>query len=464
METNAVWSGAVDEEDYREMGKRGYPLVHVHAMEAVEADIHKLPIKHILAHIAGMRLTIPKGDRSKKEKLVQHVLAQASPDVIEALRGAGTRYQQEKNGGGGTERTRKRKRDDDTEQSNNVGCVEEQGGARGHAYNLTEFLELPSSDEVKECYRKFYDATATSALAMATCAVCARECSVQGDGIQSMKVTDIPNAHRLHPRKGHPRHTLVNGMLLEPSAVYDSAGVQSVTICTQCSFDLRNKGHHPPRFSLANQLWIGEQPWVLKQLTFPEQLLIAHLYPRVYVFKLFPKRSRGIRDISSMQNAMRGNVSTYDHNMDAIIDMVDGNLMPRPPTILASLISITFIGVGRLPSEWMRSMFRVRRQAVKDALLWLQKNNPKYYGRTQMSSERLENLPVDDVPFEISGVVRQSDDTGIIDEESNGYVPQDDDEVMVTREDTGEAEQIVRESGEGPGVVPLQVSGTIDTV
>ncbi|KAI5981974.1 hypothetical protein EDD15DRAFT_2111124, partial [Pisolithus albus] len=134
----------------------------------------------------------------------------------------------------------------------------------------------------------------------------------------------------------------------------------------------------PPRLSLANELWIGEQPWVLKQLTFPEQLLIAHLYPRVYVFKLFPKRSGGTRNISSLQNAMRGNVSTYDHNMDAISDMVDGNLMLRPPAILASLISITFIGVGDLPSKWIRSMFRVRRQAVKQALLWLQENNPKY--------------------------------------------------------------------------------------
>lgn len=68
-------------------------------------------------------------------------------------------------------------------------------------------------------------------------------------------------------------------------------------------------------------------------IRFPEQLLIAQLYPRVYIFKLFPKRSGGVRDVSALQNAMRGNVCTYDHNMDAISAMVEGQLMPRPPTI-----------------------------------------------------------------------------------------------------------------------------------
>ncbi|KAI6131340.1 hypothetical protein EV401DRAFT_1850398 [Pisolithus croceorrhizus] len=199
-------------------------------------------------------------------------------------------------------------------------------------------------------------------------------------------------------------------------------------ICRQCTEDLRHKSEKAPRYSLANELWIGEQPWELKQLSFPEQLLIAHLYPRVYVFKLFPKRRAGAHNLASMQNSMRGNVSTYDHNMEAIADMLEGNLMPPPATILASMVSITFIRVGPLPKNCLRSTFRVRRHAVRDALRWLQQNNPKYYGSIEIDASRLEDLPVDDVPIEISSVIRQLEDTSVVERESDGYVPVDDDE------------------------------------
>ncbi|KAI6009202.1 hypothetical protein BKA83DRAFT_4070794 [Pisolithus microcarpus] len=62
-----------------------------------------------------------------------------------------------------------------------------------------------------------------------------------------------------------------------------------VTICAGCLVELKQKVASPPRHSLANNMWIGEIPWVLKVLTFPEQLLVVLAYPRVYVFKLFPK-------------------------------------------------------------------------------------------------------------------------------------------------------------------------------
>ncbi|KIK29098.1 hypothetical protein PISMIDRAFT_6979 [Pisolithus microcarpus 441] len=115
--------------------------------------------------------------------------------------------------------------------------------------------------------------------------------------------------------------------------------------------------------------------------------------------------------------------------------------MPHLPTILASLISVTFVGVGYLPRNWLRSTFRVRRHAVQEVLQWLMTNNPKYYGAIEISRERLQSLPEDDVPVEISSVIRQSDDVGIVEQESEGYVPVDNEEA---------------------DVVPLQVSGMID--
>ena len=69
--------------------------------------------------------------------------------------------------------------------------------------------------------------------------------------------------------------------------------------------DLRRQVTLPPRFLLVNNLWVGAVPTELSSLTFPEQLLIAHLYPHVYVFKLFPKSGGGTT--AGLQHGMCGN-------------------------------------------------------------------------------------------------------------------------------------------------------------
>lgn len=80
----------------------------------------------------------------------------------------------------------------------------------------------------------------------------------------------------------------------------------------------------------------------------PEQQLITLLYPCVYVVKLYPKDQCAHFEECTLQTALQGNVSMYALNMDKIADMVAGHLMPRPPVILANLISITFVGKGHL--------------------------------------------------------------------------------------------------------------------
>lgn len=213
-------------------------------------------------------------------------------------------------------------------------------------------------------------------------------------------------------------------MLLQPEGVTCQGGRSVANICGKCLHDLQKETQLPPKFSLANNLWIGAIPAELGSLTFPEQLLIAHLYPRVYVFKLFPKSGGGPTD--GMQRGMRGNVSTYKLSVEAMVAMVEGKLMPRPPTILSSLIAITYVGVGKIPKKWLHSTFRVRRHHVVRALRWLQDNNPKYYGDITISEDQLDQLPEDDVPDEILGLIRQSNDAGLVDQESSGYVRTED--------------------------------------
>lgn len=114
--------------------------------------------------------------------------------------------------------------------------------------------------------------------------------------------------------------------------------------------------------------------------------------------------------------------------------MLEGNLMPRPPALLASLISVTFIGIGQLRKSWLQQFFCVQHRKVHAALSWLKKNNPKYYGNITIDPNRLAQLPENDVPPEILSIVRQSTDTGMIDQESAGYVPveeEDQDSLML---------------------------------
>ena len=201
-----------------------------------------------------------------------------------------------------------------------------------------------------------------------------------------------------------------------------------VRVCKDCLVELKDESKKPPTYSLANNLWIGRIPWQLQVLTFSEQLLIALLYPRVYVFKLYPKDINFHPDGSVLQSGMQGNVSTYDLDVKGVASMLQGNLMPRPPLILPSVILVTFIGRGSAPKQSLHSIFHVRRQVVFEALRWLKANNQKYYGDIQIDPERLRGLPEDDVPIEILSVIRQSDDTGLVDQESAGYAPMDSDE------------------------------------
>lgn len=149
-----------------------------------------------------------------------------------------------------------------TETTEDAECEDEK--------NEFFFLQGLSKEDRNTCYSRFYEATSNASVATSICAVCARDRWTVLDGITEIPLTAIPNVHRLIPCRIHPKHDLFDGKLLH------RAGVRVVEDAVYVT-----------RHSLANNLWIGDVPWVLKTLTFPEQLLIALAYARVYVFKLF---------------------------------------------------------------------------------------------------------------------------------------------------------------------------------
>ncbi len=376
-------------------------------------DIDLLTVGELISLVKN-HLSLPREVRLRKERVVAHIKTYATEELLAVIEAAamakfaGRKRQREDNQ---TARRLERRLEREVERSPEPA----------------NYLKLPDEEETRRCYEQFYVATGMDALRTMVCGVCAREVRERDDGVERIKLDSLPYRARLHPREPHPNHELYEGCLLEPAGVSVTEKGIVLNICRSCRDDLKRDASEPPKFSLANNLWIGKVPEELAVLTVPEQMLVAQLFPRVYVFKLFPK-TPGFRPTKgSLQRAMRGTVSTYELDTQGIASMADGDLLPRPPSVLASVISVTFVGIGTLPKRWLRYTFRVRREVVRRALRRLQGDH-RHYGHITISEERLTALPEDDVPEELLSVVRQCHDAGASVQEGAGYVPRDDED------------------------------------
>ncbi|KAG9310661.1 hypothetical protein JVU11DRAFT_9247 [Chiua virens] len=173
-------------------------------------------------------------------------------------------------------------------------------------------------------------------------------------------------------------------------------------------------------------MWIGEVPDEISTLTLPERMLIARYYSAAYIVKLYPK-NRGAQswDPATLNQGLRGNVSSYRLNTQDIVSMVDGRFLPPHPSILLATIGVTFVGPQNVPDRCMPPMLMVNRSRIKTALQFLQRANPLYWN-VIISEENLHLLPEHGVPDEIMAVVQHSDDMDILEQEHSGYTDLDD--------------------------------------
>ncbi|KAI6138054.1 hypothetical protein BKA82DRAFT_3926188, partial [Pisolithus tinctorius] len=155
-----------------------------------------------------------------------------------------------------------------------------------------------------------------------------------------------------------------------------------------------------PKYALNNNMWIGDIPLALQKLNFMETLLVAWHYPRCYVFKLYPRDGGQSQNPRHLQWAMAGNVTLYEINTPAVVDMLEGTLMPQTVQTLSSVLVITFIGTKHLLTDWLSHTFRVRQDIVYEALKWLQENNVNYED-IKICHEHMDALLKDGIPGEI---------------------------------------------------------------
>lgn len=282
-------------------------------------------------------------------------------------------------------------------------------------------MDLPTKAEKKACLTAFLNATSTEALRVEVCVICAREMAQQ-DG-KRMQMEDLPHSDVLIPERTHPHHTLWESrLLLTEKLVATDTGTEG-WCCDQCVTSL--KAGKVPRLSLANGMWIGPIPEELSGLTIPEEMLIALQYPRCFVYKVYAKHGGAHnQDPDTLQSAMKGNVTSFQLNPGEVAHMIDGELYPCRPSILPSLVSVAFIGKRKPPKNWLKKMFRVRRDRVRRALIWLKTNHPRY-SHIEIREDLLEQLPEDDIPLEILATMTHQPDDLVAEREGETYVVDD---------------------------------------
>jgi hypothetical protein len=280
------------------------------------------------------------------------------------------------------------------------------------------FLQAASSELVESCISRFIDRTNNATMEMSVCVVCAREMfCVQ---VKEMLVDDIPNCNLLAPFKHHQACVLTNGMLLHWLALKQSTTGVRGNVCENCMSNLQKK--RLSCLALVNGMWTGELPSQLAILTVPEQYLIPRHFSAAYIMKMYPKQ----KGTKSLNNGLRGNMSTYRLDTNEITELVSDDVYPWPVKILASTIRVTFVGLQNVPKRCYPGFLRVQRQKVCEALVWLKANN-SLYEKIVICEKRLEELVQDGIPTEILSTMRYSDDIEAVDRERVGFFPDDED-------------------------------------
>ncbi|SJL05062.1 uncharacterized protein ARMOST_08434 [Armillaria ostoyae] len=289
------------------------------------------------------------------------------------------------------------------------------------------FLEAVPEHCVHERINKFNQSTGNEALSTNTCAVCGRE--MESRLSESIALSDIPHPQLLKPTQVHASHILSSDMLLYTESKKPTT--ENVFLCQDCLCSLQAK--QLPRLALANDLWIGHMPYQLGILTLPERVLIAQYFPAAYIVKLYPKiKNTRNWDSALFSSGMKGNVSTYPLPHAHIASFIDGRQsMPPPAGILSALISVTFIQPNKKLQYPFPTCLHVRRRVVFEALTWLHQYNP-LWANIHIDEERLQQLPENGVPEEITMTARVSHDFDVLAQEQSGYVPEpcDNDDTM----------------------------------
>jgi hypothetical protein len=154
-------------------------------------------------------------------------------------------------------------------------------------------------------------------------------------------------------------------------------------VCLSCRAALRN--NKVPKYALAQGLWIGSVPEELACLRYIERMLVARV-----------RHSCCCVRISSGMRKMKANAVAFRAPVPKMYD-----ILPPPREDIQEVLAIMFTGPCK-PSadDFKRTPFLVRRNHVKQALLWLTLNHIDY-ADIKLSEHNLAQYPEDMPPVSV---------------------------------------------------------------
>ncbi|PPQ80093.1 hypothetical protein CVT24_006535 [Panaeolus cyanescens] len=237
-------------------------------------------------------------------------------------------------------------------------------------------------DSLKEkILRLFKEQTSSESLKTFSCAVCgtSASCHEQHDVMVDSMNLDMLRAplnyasHIPMPMASFDTDNILNDVLMDPNGVVrNENGKLIARTCQQCYRSL-TKDKLPP-LALANRMFLGSVPPVLADLTPIEEAMIAKCQAKCWVIQLKDESATVVSPDS--QRGIRGHIIIYPQNPSEIAQQL-------PPSIddVMSPICVLFVGSSPPSLEWLRQKAKpltVRREKVRQALIWLKKHNPLY--------------------------------------------------------------------------------------
>ncbi|CAF5068817.1 unnamed protein product [Rotaria sp. Silwood1] len=302
----------------------------------------------------------------------------------------------------------------------------------------------PIPHELKETrLLKFLQQMSMSVLADATCAICNVRTPIQ----QSKKVplSKIPNIHLLKV-SDELKNLITNGpsslsqhldgnstailqniqipstfdsssfhydnsVILYTNGLFQQNKVNMCILCQKCHISLSNG--QIPKFSAANNMWLGDVPSELQGLTIPEEKLISLYRHNSCIIKLHSP----FHSTTTAQTALKGNCITFLQNVPNIV-----NSLPLTLNELCDTLKVIFVGAHPPERIQLKKVLTVRKKKIIEALHWLKKHNVLYQN-VDINLKNIAQLPEDDVPECIMSTMEQKIGDEEIQSERIGYIP-----------------------------------------
>ncbi|CAF1543835.1 unnamed protein product, partial [Rotaria sp. Silwood1] len=168
-----------------------------------------------------------------------------------------------------------------------------------------------------------------------------------------------------------------------------------------------------PKFSAANNMWLGDVPAELQDLTIPEEKLISLYRHNSCVIKLHSP----FHSTTTAQTALKGNCITFLQNVPDIV-----NSLPLQLEDLCDTLKVIFIGAHSPERIQLKKVLTVRKKKIIKALQWLKKYNVLYQ-HIDINLKNIDALPEDNVPECIMSTMEQKLSDEEVSSERVGYIP-----------------------------------------